>query len=191
MLLYKNLKPSPYIADTVRHLYALAAGHYTGFKFANDDHSLPLDFLQNVFVEDYGLKYSPSIFHPAYITHDDSHQPIYYSLEWPTVMAFSPKSDRQATKLVELRDIKHILEVTLMEVLENVLGVTTESIIYQIAKQVEFRFYHSNNDKFNVVENTSILPKHDKTLLLDQKKHNLPFCDSSRLIRGCIGIGLK
>lgn len=52
----RNLKPNPYLADTAKHLFATALGAAPGYVPSIDNSALPLDILQYVFIESYGLK---------------------------------------------------------------------------------------------------------------------------------------
>ena len=78
----RNLKPNPYLIDTASHLYTTALGAAPGYAPACDDESLPVEILQQAYVESYGMKkYYPTIMQPTYFNFDQENiLSVYYSL---------------------------------------------------------------------------------------------------------------
>jgi len=181
----KNLRPNPYLTDTVKHLYTLAQNTYPGYVLANDSSALPLKGFQQVFKDIYGLRYVPTIMQPEYLNRDGA---LYYSLEYPTLMAFSPRSRKASNKLEDLREIKHILERTQQYFLEEKLKLNDTPLL-AIIKKINFDYYHTDNDSYGLIKPTDLLPSVDS--ILAEQLRLFPdklFCESSPFLRGCIRI---
>lgn len=182
----KNLKPNPYLSDTVKHLFSMGQGIYPGFKIATNNESGPITGFQEIFSETYGLRYAPTIVVPGYLS-ENHLEPIYYSLEAPTLMEFSPKSRKANNKLRDLREIKHIMDSTINFIMEDTLRLKN-SPLYQSAKNVIFEYYHSESDKHEEIKLTQEIPQKDNNLKKQLMITDKPFCESSTFLRGCVSL---
>ena len=179
----KNLKPNPYLTDTVKHLFGISQNHAPGYKVTIDNEALPLDEFQKIFVDIYGLKYQPTIMTPSYLS-SDSLGSIYYSLEVPTLLSFSPKSKKNPNKLGDLREIKYIMDL-ITEYLKKKRVNLNQS---EILKGINFEYYHTDYDSYNETLKTSELATIDRNIRANNKKFTAPFCDTSPFLRGCVRI---
>ncbi len=135
-----GLKPNPYLADTARHLFALALGAVPGYAPATNNNSLPLELLQRAYTESYGLnKYIPSIMEPSEFQLEQNGQPVYYSLKYPSTLIFSPKAVREATVLYELQELEHI-ETVFSRELSNPDAIGADTILGTAMKEVKFSY---------------------------------------------------
>lgn len=187
----KNLKPSPYTVDTVKHLIAMGAGFAPGFVTGIDDTSAPITGLQKVFLEDYELKkYFPIILHVEhFITNND--RPIYYSLQMPTTMSFSPKANRASSAMTELRELKHVMEVLLAEILKGSLEIN-KTPLFHLAKSVKYGFYHCEKDSANEITSANTLIEIDDSFSkTNMQIDNFIFPEFSPFFRGCISLSNK
>jgi hypothetical protein len=188
----RNLKPNPYLADTARHLFTIALGAAPGFVPACNNDSLPVDILQKIFVESYGLKkYFPTIFHLAHFNFERDKNPIYYSLQHPSTHVFSPKSRKVSSTLTELRELEHITRVFTNELAkDNVM--CSDTIIGEIANNIEFNYFHNKVDRHRVIQSSAKIPSLDKRFVAKEKKHSAStFACDAPFIRGCISIKTK
>ena len=185
-----NLKPNPYVADTVKHLIGIGTGSAPGFKPALDNVPAPIEGLQKVFVEDYGLReYLPVI---MYTDGFSSLKPslIYYSLEMPTTTEFSPVSNRANSKMKDMRELKTILEKFLNQIIDKRLMVE-KTPMFKLANEVEYKFYHSNVDQYREILHSPMVIEEDKTLLQTLYKcEGYEFPAHSSFFNGCITIKL-
>lgn len=191
----RNLKPNPYLADTACHLFAIAAGAVPGYAPLLDNDSLPLDILQKAFVESYGLKkYIPTIMGPAqFFLEDEASQPIYYSLQRPSTLTFSPKSRSLASTSFEMRELKHIVNVFANE-LSKESNLLSDTIISEVAKKIEFKYYHNKDDKHHAILNSSEIAHYDNRFSSKFAKSAAPesvYAADAPFVRGCVSIGLK
>lgn len=184
----RNLKPNPYLADTASSLIAIGDGTVPGLATAIDNLSAPISGLQRIFIEDYGLKkYAPVIVH---LHHFSTHvnRPVYYSLDTPTTTIFSPRSSRLSSKMVDMRELKHLTEILLSEILKGSLCVE-ETPLFDIARNIRYKFYHSEKDQLNEISNIIDLAQIDNSFnrtLINAKEYSFP--EFSPFFRGCVSI---
>ncbi len=187
----KNLKPNPYLTDTVKHLYSIGTGTYPAFIVAHDESAGPIRALQTVFNNIYSLKYSPTMLHPGYFSAEDPQRPCYYSLAVPTLVVFSPKSKKITSKLEDLREIKHVMNGISTYLLEDKLKLVNTPI-YKWAKNIDYSYFHSEMDSRELILNSSEITMGDSMLVSELKKYpEKSFCASSPFLRGCIRISRK
>lgn len=184
----RNLKPNPYLADTVRYLMSVGDGTVPGLTPAIDNSSAPIAGLQKIFLDDYGLKkYAPIIMHPHHFS-VEKNRSVYYSLEVPTTTVFSPRSSRQESKMVDMRELKHITEILLSEILKGTLYVQ-ETPLFDLAKNIQYKFYHSEKDQLDEVSSIFELSEGNSEFtktLIDSKEYAFP--EFSPFFRGCVSI---
>lgn len=185
----RNLKPNPYLTDTAKHLFITALGDAPGYIPAINDSALPIDTLQKVFVESYGLrKYIPTIMQPSHFDYKLDNYPIYYSLQNPSTYVFSPKARSMFSTLIEMRELEHITKIFKEEFM-NDNGMCKNTIISEIAKHVRFDFYHNKLDKHNVVDLSSKLVDKDNRFNMAQyKSKEASFARDAPFLRGCVSI---
>jgi len=191
----KNLKPNPYLADTAKHLFATAIGAAPGFIPALSEDALPLQELQKIFIESYGLKkYIPTIMHPRHFKFEDDRQPIYYSLQNPSTHVFSPKSRVVSSTLHEMRELEHIMKVFTTELAKENSMCSANSIISKIAKGTKFLYYHSKTDSHKVIRPSSEIKDNDDRFMnysCPSSNATATFASDAPFVRGCISISTQ
>ena len=106
----RNLKPSAYAINTIKHLWAIATGVAPGFRMVDSPSSVPLLALQQAFIEFYRLEnYWPTIM--GGIASENINHPLYYSLAMPTLFYGPIASDQAPSLMAELRMIQVIMDV--------------------------------------------------------------------------------
>ena len=187
----RNLQPNPYLADTARHLFAIALGVVPGYSPALNDDAVPVKILQEVFVESYGLKQLPTIMQPTHLHFEEERQPVYYSLQYPSTLVFSPQARRVPSVLNEMRELAHIMErVTDEFSKEN--QICSDTVIRTIAQEVGFNYYHNESDSHNVITHSETLAKQAPrftNIHPDYKHPEAEFASDATFLRGCVRIG--
>jgi hypothetical protein len=180
----RNLRPTPYIADQVKHIMLIAAGRSVGFKSADDSNQVaPVFGLQKAIVEIYQLKkYYPTIMHISSIE-KESTLPIYYSLSYPTLLEGSPQNKTPgSTIMLDLREIKQLID-TIRPVFQD-----HDKVDGNVFDNVKFNYFHVEKDKYGeILQSDSVLNLNDK-LLGGKKFKDREFCETSQFWRGCIMI---
>jgi hypothetical protein len=190
----RNLKPNPYLMDTVRHIFITATGVTPGYVIAENENYLPLETIQKAYIDAYGLKsYIPSIVHANYFDFEKDINPAYYSLQYPATHSFSPKSKKIASKMYEMREIEHIVRA-LMGEFSKQYSICSDTILSDISDKIEFNFFHSERDKHNTIKYASEMPKLDpriEHINPSYKVEGSTFSVDSPFVRGCISISAK
>ena len=191
---FKNLKPNPYVADTVKHLLATSLGASVGFAPAVDDTAAPIKTLQNIFINIYQLKeYAPIIMTPNYFSlTDTTSQPVYYSLQYPTIMDFSPRSKNFTNKIDDLAEIKHVLNKCLDVIKQDALNLSNTNFA-KITDNVSFDIFHnhhiSNNNDIKKTDKLFTEDKRFEKISLEYKNKKLP--EDGQFLKGCIRVAIK
>lgn len=184
----RNLKPNPYLLDTVKHILAIAAGGIVGFQVALDEQMLPLNLIQAIYNDIYKIKdHMPIILQPGKFS-SQLRRTTYYSLQFPTTLEFAPRAKKDSSTLHELLEIKHIIYTFLTETANNGLPVD-DPILEKVVQEATFQFFHSKPDKFGEVSPSSSIPHIDTALekmLRDNPKKAFP--STGTFVRGCITI---
>lgn len=184
----KNLRPNPYLADTVSHLLAMCTGEIPGFISATDDSAAPISGLQQTFLEDYRLKkYAPVILHTGHFSIANK-SPLYYSFEIPTTMQFSPRSNNALNTIAEVREIRHITEIILAEIKNGTTGIEKTPLANSL-KKLQIKFFHNEKDSMKEILPASNLASLDESLVRTLITHDpYIFPEFAPFFRGCIGI---
>ena len=186
----RNLKPNPYLVDTAKHLFATALGAAPGYIPTMDNNALPVQILQKVFIESYGLKkYWPTIMQPKHFNFDLDSLPIYYSLQYPATHVFSPRSRTVSSTINEMRDLEHIMNIFTNE-LSKEGALSSDTVFGHIAKYIDFQYFHNTNDRYNIVKNSLNILNIDNRFnnTLFQASADAAFASDASFLRGCISI---
>ena len=191
----RNLKPNPYLMDTASHLFKTALGDAPGFVPVCDNESLPLDTIQNAYTDSYGIKkYLPTIMQPGYFTFDqENNSPVYYSLQNPSTFVFSPKSRKVSSTLFEMHELEHIMKVFMGE-LSDEYSICYGTVLGEIAKKINFRYFHNELDCHRVVGHSSEIESADQRFRYVNSEHKIDgavFASDAKFLRGCIGVYTK
>jgi hypothetical protein len=148
----------------------------------------PIAGLQQVYLEDYGLKtYVPTIMVPHHFQQDDVCQAVYYALQTPTVMDSSPKARSPVSLMTEIREIKALVELFIDDALSGNLPIAKGSPIDWLVNHVDFDFFHSDEDAYGEISTSSNMPKEDSSLVkyydVDKRRK---FAESCSFVRGCV-----
>jgi len=189
----RNLKPNPYLADTLAHIMAVSSGEAPAFIPARNNVAAPIQGLQKIFIEDYKLKkYPPVIMHAHHFSLEER-IPVYYSFEIPTTIQFSPRSNSALTTMAELRGIKHITEVLIQEIQAGKLGIE-RTPLFDLVQHLKINFYHNERDHSQEISPARDLAQLDREFintLISVNKSATVFPEFSPFFRGCISIGVK
>lgn len=189
-----NLKPNPYLTDTAKHLFTTALGAAPGYAPAHTDDFLPLEYLQKPYIESYGMKkYYPTIMQPKVYNFETDITPIYYSLQNPSTFEFSPKARKLSSTLFEMRELEYIMRIFLKELIKN-NTIGSDTVISEVAKKVQFKYFHNEFDRHRVITSSDKIPLLDKRfnyLSTSTKMPDAKFASDARFVRGCISIGIN
>ncbi len=174
----RNLKPRHYIADTVKHLFAIASNRYPGFIPIDQEYdAAPIRLLQDIFTQVYGLKNYYPTFMGTRSLDQLNEQPVYYSLNLPTLVEGIPPLEKKSNRImVDLREVKLLID-TFKE---------RSSFLEQHPKfkHIKFDYYHTEKDIYGEVKLSAEIALEDHRFLYPDQE----FCMHSPFWRGCIKI---
>jgi hypothetical protein len=184
------LKPTPYAVSTAKHILAISTGESYGFAPAIDNLAGPLQELQSIFLNIYGINHAPVIMQPTnFNLNNENCRPVYYSLSFPNATEFWPKSRERNSFINEIFEIKNLLENYIKKIISNELRVDNTPF-YEAALKVNFDFIHNDIKMDNIKTGDEIL-SFDPTFVMHNEYENLPFPISSSFFKGCIRISRK
>ena len=177
-----KLKPSAYQIETIQHLISMHLGAFPGFVPAElgDNTAGPIELLQQIYVNDYGLKENlPIMMHPA-LRRQDKHQRLYYSLSHPSM----PSGKHLQNPRGIIKEIQTIRQI--MRLFEDILSQYNH--VDQLASILpSLEYFHLN--EADGVRPFRELPDVDPSFMLVQSMyptHHFPAF--SPFARGCIQV---
>ena len=194
----KGLKPNTYLMDTLKQLILVGVGAVPGFrpthqiykKFSVEkevDIAGPVEGLQRVYLEDYGLKsYVPTMMMPHHFSPDDDCPAVYYSLQMPTLLDSLPKARSQQSLMTEIRELKTLMEHFLEDALDGLLKIEGTPVEW-LVNNVSFDFFHSDQDGYDEIQSSSLLSDEDPSFMkyYDTDKTR-KFAEACSFVRGCV-----
>lgn len=185
-----KIKPTAYIADTVKHLFGILAGGTPGFAPATDESAAPIKLLQEAYVNVYRLKkYHPVIMQPALYSYLDK-KPVYYSLNFPTALEFAQKSNKKNSAISDLFSVKSLLEKYRYAMLNDGFEVGQTRLVQNL-QNANFRFLHGSASEYNIIDSNEVIPTLDArfntSFLNDTTEKNFP--RKSTFISAAVSIG--
>jgi hypothetical protein len=188
----RNLRPDPYLADTVEHLITMRAGAALGFCVANDESAGPIFELEKIYTEVYRLRnqYAAAFMRPYRFDRTRPNQPVYYSLRQPTALEFSPRARKVASTMSDLHEVKHVLKTVMKDFSERRDLVGTP--LSEFARLSEINFYHTEKDALSEALPVGGLATADPAFpVLFERQKGLKLCESSPFLKGCVTIAAK
>ncbi len=180
----KNIRIDPYLVDIVKHLYALGCGSYPGFAFANSDLSAPINFIKEAFNNFYEIEYSPTLMHTNYFD-PNMHTSLFYSLQLPTQLEFSPKSRKKTTNIDALYYILSSMKRLKSYIIDNRRDMQGQEL-YLWAENVSYQYYHSHPSEEYSIQPIINLLNEEKILKEEELFYKKPFCETNIFMRGLI-----
>lgn len=186
----RKIKPSAFLVNSLKHLFAIGIGALPGFAVARDDIAAPVQRIQEIFTTIYQLEgYAPIIMQPHLFSLEDQH-PVYYSLQYPTALGFSPKTREGSTKIFNLYEMKQLLSKYLADIHSNKLNVKN-TLIYNACEKVSYDFFHTDPENYAGIRSSKVIPLEDAAFTQWPKAANKIFPVNSAFLRGCIRINAK
>lgn len=179
----KNLKPGPYMADTLRHILTISSGIMPAYQVIGDEEdTLPVSLIESAYLDVYQLKdYAPVMMQPAKL----GKLPVYYSLGYPTLLEGSPTIRKAPSIITELRELKKLIFIlqTVLNQLDTVSGPNP---------QVGYHYFHSEEDPFGEISNSLDIAEIDPVAnrLLQGRFAGREFSTYGQFLRGCVGVSL-
>lgn len=188
----KDIKPSPYVMDTVKYLFAIGTGDLPGFAPAIDSSAAPIKGIQEAYLDVYNLKkYTPIIMQPIlFDLHNRQHRPIYYSLQFPNAVELGHKFRNRSSAITDLYEVKSLINKYLRELVSGQFKVE-ETPLYDFIKMGTYDYFHNNVGHYHGIKENKEIPVEDDNFLFNSRNGNDEFPITSSFVQGCIRISQK
>jgi hypothetical protein len=188
----KKLRPSLYINNIVTHLFQIYLGTCPASAPAIDENFGPIEFLQQSFLNIYGLTdYLPTILIPQRFSHTDQ-QPVYYSLQNSNIIG-TPKKKDNSSLISDLYDINALLNKYLIEIKSGRYNLE-DTPFYDNIDQLEITPFHPTPERYQSIKTVEEIPKNDPSftkILCKNQNPNLEVALHSSLLNGCFRFSFK
>lgn len=184
-----HINPSQHYVDIVNHLFAIGVGALPGFEPAMNDELAPVSRIQEIYINDYGIKWPPILMQPANFDINSNNASVYYSLQYPSSLELSPKSSKKSSIVNDAYMVCSLLEKYVRELSHGNFGID-ELPLSQLSEKVNFSFYHQDNDDYpklqpsEEIKNDSRFSRLIKRLGYNEIPINSAFC------KGCIKLSV-
>lgn len=187
MITKRNLKPRPYLINTIKHLVGIAKGFVPGFKVANDLTAAPISLIQDVYMDAYRLSYLPTMMHPYSLLSYNKNVFLYYSLVVPTLRESVEQPRNVPTIITDLRDITLLMSIYQ----EAVKEASQLDGVDRFMKKVNYAYFQESSNAYKEIQSNKSITE-DHNFLLDLARYpSSSFCFTSRFFRGCIRISIS
>ena len=183
----KNVGHNAYINHKVRHILGIATGELPAFAPAVDDSFGPFSDIQKIYTDIYDLKgHAPVMLQPRFLDDSKSNapatNPVYYSLNHPTVM-FPAGKHNEHSVMTNLNDTASLLGRYMRAIKEQQDEIRIEQFDHLI-DHIDFNFYHSSNSSYGFVKSSKELPTTDKNWHKDGKS----MAAHGPFLQGCVQV---
>jgi hypothetical protein len=184
-----NLRPDPYVADTVKYVLMISLGGAPGFAPAVDNSSAPISRLQRIFSDVYQLGlYEPIIMQPSFLDWQDPGSSVYYSLNYPTTTEFSPRSRKLTNKIADIAEMQRLITQYVASLAGDKLQLSALPL-EELQNRIGFEYFHSDNERSAGVLSTSQIPVLDRRFVV--RDSDALFPSESPFINGCVRMKVK
>lgn len=180
-----RFRPTPFIMDTAKYIFNICMGSGIGVKPAVDEQYFPVETIQKIYNECYGLEYTPTLMVPSSL--NEKNDSVYYPLQCPFAKINTFKTNQSNSTLTELETLKNVLFAYQEEFIEEG-GDAFGSPLYHVSKETEFSFYHYKSDGKTKIQNPSALLISDKRFSFSHCSEKTDFSSDAKLFRGCVRI---
>lgn len=181
-----NHKTDMYTIDTLKHLIYIYLGGVSGSRPSVGNYAGPINTLQTIYIEHYGLNQIPTIMEPQRFSLKKN-IPVYYSMQFPTMISPSPTFRKVQTIIEEMRE----LMIVKSALVHNQGNIKVNNIkLHDLVKSMKLEFYHGDLYSYGKeIRPTHEIPAADPDFLFSPiQKDGLEFADNGSFIRGCIKI---
>lgn len=169
-----------YLYETCRYVIEIMLGEKLGYAPAINEDVVPKDLINEAYIEGYKLEHPPIIMVPSLF--DEKKEPVYYSLNYPTIDVEKNASLNYQTILTNLPKIKGILLDTYQRNFSKPIIECKGTILEELSKNTSFGFYHSTSNNSGTAHPPSQLPQ------LDDRFPSQGLCVRAPFFQGCISI---
>ncbi len=169
----------------VKHLFMVGTGMIPGFVPAVSNEFAPIELIQQVYLQEYGLKhYRPILFQPSYYLGGDNQAPVYVSMTMPTNLNMTHQASTNS--LLELYNAMVLFRQCLDEVREGRFVILSPRL-NELDASGKIDFYHSNTSGYkDILESSQLFNDDEKFSVCLAPCDNTDFPKGGNFINSCV-----
>lgn len=187
----RNIRVSPHIADLAKHIFSIAVGALPGFAPATNTLGGPIDSIQKAYVNgSYGLRdYVPTIMQPTFFNMHKADEPVYYSLNFPASLSFSPSTRQRSSLITDLYHLKSFISTYVKELAGPEFNIRATPL-YEAVQQVDFDCFHLDSEHYHDMQHVDVIPNEDNRFYFSfaQSDGNTKFATNNAFTRACVRV---
>lgn len=182
----RDIRPSLYTVNTVKHLLMMAAGVIPGIAPAMDEQNGPIYDFQKILADYYKVDYLPTVLAPSYFNmYSDSASPILYSLQHPNLLEDAPRKKDNSSLVSETYDIASLLEKVLYSLKNSDYNIH-ETPLHHVPQKVSIEAFHPEPKEYSKIKNSILItdndPRFSETLYSCEQN---TIATNSSVFKGC------
>lgn len=179
------------IFQMLKNLIMSALGVTPSFSATHDNSRGPFELIKKIYLDIYGLEYSPTIMVPVHFSCKKEGSPAYYSPKYQNPFETNPKNKITESLITDLYQLNSLLR-DFIDMIDCRLVKVEDTLVESIVSSIDFQFYHINPLGYKNILDTKLLPKNDKWLIEKNSSGELmDFPHTSNYFRSCIQIKCK
>lgn len=188
-LLDKGVKPKSHLMQLLKRLVSVSLGGIPGYQPAGlSTHAAPIHEIQEAYIQDYAISYAPILMQPCQFQLTEASEPVYYSLNLPSLIDMEINYHTGNTLLTELKTLKSMWGYFVDAALDGKLHID-DTPLQAIINNIKLEFFHNEKDKYGDVDISAHIPLQDANMLkMPMVNNTLPFPASSTFLRACVRI---
>ena len=188
-----SLTHNSYMNNIVRHIFNITCGTTPAFSLANNDESMPLSLIEDIYLNYYQPDFAPLVFIPSSFKNKNKGA-HYFSIPKHTAV-YKPTSISSTLKVCS--DVKELFKVYGQGIKE--LGFCHETKFYNISQQLELTVIHERKGLQHDIGNAILLSDianydvdiKNKIDSFNERGYKLQTPKRSEFFNGSLGLKLK
>ena len=162
-------------------------GFSQGFYPAHDERAAPIQLIQQAYRDVYKLPYEPIILHHSHFNlYDPKAHDVYYSLNFPGSVSFSPKAQSKSSLITDLQNLR-IMHDHYLRGLKGLDLQLEPTIFADMLKNVTLEYFHPHGKAGTPFKPIHQLPHIEPAF--KSLDHNFP--DNAPFFKACVRISTK
>lgn len=190
---HHNKRIAVHFFDILKHIIATVIGASPAYRpFYDENHIGPFEAIQQIYVEKYGIGYTPTIMVPHHYDFRSDTRPVYCSMNSPSLFESHARGRKTESFIDDLFQLRPFIENFMLLARKGKL-MLEGTILESALKNSVLDYFHTvPAGQFAGIHPTTVMPERDKKLneirLKGQIITDMKFSETSSFLRSCISI---
>ena len=184
LICQSKLYLNAFMSKSIEHVLALSLGYLPGFAVSDDELTLPIQALEDMYINTYQLRQHAPIFMEPHHFRANS-KATYYSLQFPTFFDYASEIYTPPSNLDALKQLQDYLQTFTQLLHEQGLG---------FLDGIMLRYIHNQAIPTAHIDSSESLPSLDHAMLHAREtfaSRGLAFPNHCSFFRGCIQLSIQ